>query len=242
MKQVSRRAGGYAAVLLGVMAVSGGCTEEETGFFILGNLAVEAGECVATADPGAPMLPSGTLDLALRQEYEAALLVGSQLTPRGDKENLRTETMITTITGAEVRLHNDVGEVLNEFTVPAAGVILPDSSEAPGFGIVNATLVPSGNGGAPAPGAVDTLIARVVVFGKTIGGVDVETAPLSYVIKVCTGCLIEFPASAFDPTSGCVPSEEAPAAPCRPGQDDVVDCRICANQNSFCQFPGGVAP
>jgi hypothetical protein len=247
MKQVSLRAGGRAAVLLGIMAVSGGCTEDQTGFFILGNVAAEAPDCVATTDPGSPMYSSGTLDVALRSEYEASLLVGSQLTPRGDKANLRTETMITTITGAEVQLLTDTGALETEFTVPAAGVILPDSSADPGFGLVTATLIPTDSGNRLAeelnnPAEIKTRIARVVVFGKTIGGLEVETAPLSYVIRVCEGCLVEFPASSYDPVSGCVPSGAGVAAPCRPGQDEAVDCRFCANQNSYCQFPGGVPP
>src|SRR5688572_700596 len=126
MKQVSWRAGGCAAALLGVMMSSGGCADEETGFFIMGNVALVAPECVATADSSSTLLLSGTLDVALSPEYEATLLVGSQLTPRGDKANLRSESMIATITGAEVRLYRDTGELDTEFTVPASGVILPE--------------------------------------------------------------------------------------------------------------------
>jgi len=249
MKQVTRRAGGYVAVLLGVMAVSGGCTEDQTGFFILGNVAVDAPECVARADTSSALISSGVLDVALKPDYEASLLVGSQLAPRGDKANLRTETMITTITGAEVQLFTDTGTLDTEFTVPAAGVILPDSGNDPGFGIITATLIPAASGIALAgelnnPAEVRTRVAKVTVFGKTIGGLEVETAPLSYVIRVCEGCLVDFPASAYDPSAGCVPSStgESIVPPCRTGQDDVVDCRYCTNQNSFCQFPGGVPP
>lgn len=249
MKQVSRRAGGCVAVLLGAIALSGGCTDEQTGFFILGNVAVEAPECVARPDTGSTLISSGILDVALKPDYEASLLVGSQLAPRGDKANLRTETMITTITGAEVVLFRDTGEVDTEFTVPAAGVILPDGGNDPGFGIITATLIPAATGAALAeeltnPAQVRTRVAKVTVFGKTIGGLDIETAALSYVIRVCEGCLVDFPAGAYDPTAGCVPSStgESVVPPCRPGQDDAVDCRYCTNQNAYCQFPGGAPP
>ena len=250
MKQVSWRAGGCAAVLLGVVTLGGGCADEETGFFIMGNVALDAPECVASADSGSTLLLTGLLDVALRPEYEATLLVGSQLTPRGDKTNLRSESMIATITGAEVRLYRDTGELDTEFTVPASGVILPEGGAEAGFGIVTATLIPASTGVALAaeisnPAEVRTRVARAVVFGTTIGGLDVETSPWSFVIRVCEGCLVDFPAVANqDPELGCVPvaGGEAPTSGCRFGQDEGVDCRVCTGSNVFCQYPGGVAP
>jgi hypothetical protein len=237
-------------VLLGIMTSSAGCADEETGFFIMGNVALDAPECVASAESSSTLLLSGLLDVALRPEYEATLLVGSQLTPRGDKTNLRSESMIATITGAEVRLYRDTGELDTEFTVPASGVILPEGGVEAGFGIVTATLIPASTGVALAAeisnsSEVRTRVARAVVFGTTIGGLDVETSPWNYVIRVCEGCLVNFPAVAFqDPAAGCVPvdSGEAPVAACRFGQDDGVDCRSCTGSNAFCTYPGGVAP
>jgi hypothetical protein len=249
MKQAIRRAGGGIAVLLGVMGTIGGCTDEETEFFILGNIHLESPECVARAEATESMLISGVLDVAIKPDYEATLLVGSQLAPRGDKANLRTETMITTITGAEVQLYTDAGALSTEFTVPASGVIRPESGADPGFGIITATLIPAATGLALAdelsnPAEVRTRVAKVTVFGRTIGGLEVETSPFSYVIRVCEGCLVNFPASAFDPVFGCTggSADDIEAPPCRTGQDDGFDCRICSGSNSFCAFPGGVAP
>jgi hypothetical protein len=250
MKQVSWRASGCAALLLGVMMGSAGCAEEETGFFIIGNVLMEAPECVASPDSSSTLLLSGLLDVALRPEYQATLIVGSQLTPRGDKENLRSETMIATITGAEVQVFRDTGELDTEFTVPASGVILPDGGAEAGLGIVSATLIPASSGVALAAeiqssAEIRTRVTKTVVFGTTIGGLDVETSPWTYVIRVCEGCLVNFPAAAYqDPTVGCVPVDtgEAPVTPCHPGQDDSVDCRSCTGGNAFCQFPGGAPP
>lgn len=245
MKQVSRRAGACAATLLGVMA-AGGCAEEETGLYIRGNVLLDAPECIARAEGNTTLLITGFLDVALRPDYEATLLVGSQLTPRGDKANLRSETMITTITGAEVQLYDDTGALTTEFTVPATGVIQPSSSEEAGFGVITATLIPAATGIALAnelsnPAEVRTRVAEARVFGTTIGGVDVESAPFSYVIRVCEGCLVDFPADAFSPVEGCLPggSTQGVAAPCRFGQDSAVDCRLCVGENPYCQFPGG---
>jgi len=249
MKYVYWRAGVSVAVLLGGVMLSGGCTDEQTGFFIFGNVVLEPPRCVASPDSSDTLLASGTLDVALRSEYEGTFLVGSQLAPRGDKTNLRTETMITTITGAEVQLYRDTGELETEFTVPASGVIPPDSGTEPGLGIVFATLIPASTGAQIADELTNvdqrtTRVAEVTVFGKTIGGLDVETTPLRYVINVCEGCLVEFPAEAFNPVTGeCEPTgENAGADPCRIGQDDPVDCRSCYTQNPYCLYRGGVAP
>ena len=249
MKQVSWRAGGCAAVLLGIMTVSGGCTDEQTGLFIRGIVVIDEPECVASPEGDQLLHSAGLLDVALRPDYVASLIVGSQLTPRGDKTNLRTETMITTITGAEVELYRDTGELDTAFTVPATGILPPDSGDDAGFGIVTATIIPASTGVALAAeltssAEIRTRVAHIVVFGKTLGGLDVETAPYTYVLRVCAGCLVDFPAGAYDPSVGCLPNDtvDSIVPPCRFGQDDPVDCRSCASQNAFCQFPGGAPP
>jgi hypothetical protein len=245
MKQVLRRGCGWAAVFLGAWSI--GCTDEQTGFFIQGNLVLESPDCVATAESSSALLLRGTLDVAIRPEYVATLLVGSQFASRGDKNNLRSETMIANITGAEVHLFKDTGERDGApFTVPASGVITPDAGNDPGFGIVVATLVPALTGlqiagELTSRGDVQTRVAEVIVFGKTIGGLDFESAPFNYVIRICEGCLVDFPTDALGATNTCTePAQEAIEPPCRFGQDDAVDCRLCASNNPFCLSPSDV--
>jgi hypothetical protein len=212
--------GGLALVAaLGVQ----GCTEEETGLYIDGVMAVIAPQCTVRADPGGTQLLGGTLDISVRPSYEATLLVGNQFTPRGDKQNLRAETMVVTVTGAVVRLFDAVGTAVSEFSVPASGVIQPDEGAEPGFGNVNVTLIPGAeverlldpsNDELPAGSENSiTRIAHVSVFGATIGGNEVESAEFTYVIDVCRGCL------------QC--GQDANGTPlvdtsCRRGQDGVV--------------------
>ncbi len=251
MKRVLRRSGFAIAVSLGILGVGASCTEERTGFFIRGNVVIEGPDCIARPESSAVLHASGVLDVALRTEYEAALLVGSQLAPRGDKANLRTETMITTITGAEVHLYDDAGATVAEFTVPATGVIPPETSADPGFGIAMATLIPAATGrdlrDSPTDGIqlgeVRTRVAEVVVFGKTLGGLEVETAPLTYVIRVCNGCLVDFPSDALDGSGACTLAlTDADAPPCRFGQDDPVDCRLCSGTGNPACRPAEAAP
>ena len=250
MKYVFWRAGVSVAVLLGGVMLSGGCTDEETGFFIQGNLVLEPPECIARPNASSTLLATGLLDVAIRPDYQAALLVGSQLAPRGDKTNLRTETMITNITGAEVKLYRDTGALDTEFTVPATGVIPPNSGTDPGFGVVFATVVPPATGAQigqdelTAPGQQVTRVAEITVFGKTIGGLELESAPFTYVIHICEGCIVDFPSDALNPeTLECEPtSDDSPGTGCHIGQDDVVDCRSCYTSNPYCLYPGGSPP
>jgi hypothetical protein len=220
-----------------------GCTDEESGLFIQGNVAVTPPSCEARAEASTNLLLAGTLDVGLRLDYEATLLVGSQLTPRADKENLRTETMITVIEGAEVHLFDDSGAQVAAFTVPASGVIRPDPSDDPGFGIINATLIPQTRGAELAReiqrGEVRTQVAEVTVFGRTVGGLDVQSAALRYVIKVCLGCLVDFPPAALQQGVCSKQLDQNPEVPCFFGQDASVDCRSCAATNpEICSSAG----
>jgi hypothetical protein len=60
--------------------------------FIKGVLAIEATNCAAKPEAAATLRAGGRLDVSLANGYVAALLVGSQLTQRGSREQLRTET------------------------------------------------------------------------------------------------------------------------------------------------------
>jgi hypothetical protein len=123
-------------------------------------------------------------------------------------------------------------------------VIRPDSSDDPGFGVISATLIPQATGQVLSDdmerGDVRTRVAEVKVFGQTVGGLDVESAALRYVIRVCKGCLVDFPPAAVNLTTGqCNKAlDQNPQLPCQFGQDAVVDCRSCAASNEICQTPG----
>jgi hypothetical protein len=240
MKRVLCRAAVGLAALLGGIGGGWGCSDEETGFLIVGNVAVVEPACVARPDQNSNLFGSGVLDVALKLDYQASLLVGSQLTPRGDKTNLRTETQITAMTGAEVRLYEDDGRLSLEFTVPASGVIFPETADEPGFAIINATLIPASAGRDLAVVLTDraarrTRVVEVRVFGKTLGGNEVESAWFTYVIQVCAGCLVDYEPASLDGMNRCrVALDDAPEPPCRLGQDDVVDCRLCRGSYAIC--------
>ncbi len=216
---------------------SSGCADNDSSLFVRAVLRLESGECVAKPDPSSTFYSSGVMDLAFRDSYSAALLVGNQLVRRGSKDLVRTETSRFVMRGAEVRLLNDQQSLIREFTVPISGFVDPGSGDEPGYGVSGALLIPSGLGLA----AGSRVVADVRVFGDTLGGEEITSESLSFPITVCDGCLVSYPIGADDPAQPgyqCVAGTDASDldAPCRIGQDEPVDCRLCRNL-SICVNP-----
>lgn len=221
----------------GVLFGASGCADNEGMLFVRQVIALPAGNCQAAADPSGLFWSSGVLDLALRDSYEASLLVGNQLVRRGSRDLLRTESSRVIIRGAEVALLNDQKAVISEFSVPAAGFIDPGSGDEPGYGVTSALLVPPGTATAGT-----RIVAEVRVFGDTLGGDEITSAALAFPITVCNGCLISYPADADDPAQPgyqCASSgsDTSGDPPCRLGQDEAVDCRLCAGVSQACLSP-----
>jgi hypothetical protein len=226
-----------------------GCTDSRTSILVEGVLALEAPECVASPDPSAIHIGRGVMDVAFRLDYFAWLLIGNQLTPRGDKEQLRPESADFTLRGAEVELLDSQLEALDveqaAFSVPISGFIFPTSSETPGFGVALTTLIPQTVGEelrSELEGTTDirTIIASVSVFGETLGGIDIDSSRFMFPIDICHGCLVTFPLAALLPDNegpACtVPGDEMDP-PCRIGQDDAIDCRLCSASLEICLRP-----
>jgi hypothetical protein len=78
-------------------------------------------------------------------------------------------------------------------------------------------------------------VAHVEVFGDTIGGLEVESADFAYVIRVCEGCLVQFPPAAVSDMGLCeLGTDQNPEVPCFLGQDTDVDCRACRDKSAYC--------
>lgn len=214
------------------------CADNDTMLFVVGSVVPTEGTCTYKPDVNGTLYLSGQLDLAFRDTYTAVLLVGNQLVNRGAKSRLRTESSRVTLKGAEVTVMDDQEGVLTEFTVPGTGFVDIGSGEEPGYGLLATTLIPSGIA------ARDQLyIVDVRVFGETLGGSEVTSKALRYPIYACYGCLISYPQEAADPASPtyiCSGGEKTTEPlPCTPGQDEFIDCRMCASTHDVCLKPGG---
>jgi hypothetical protein len=257
MKPFLRRALMLAtAVGPGVLG-SPGCADSESIIFIRqvqARLASGSSGCTVDNSPSSPFLPGGTLDIAFRHEYKADLLVGNQLVPRGNSSQLRTETARVAIQGAVVRLQDASGAVVwGPVTVPGSGFIDPASGSNPSYGVTETILLGAQFGAALAgqvgTGTVRHFVSVVKVFGRTLGGMAVESGEWQYPIDVCNGCLVAFPTEATDPNVMPTPNCDLAAGtgtsvtpPCDVGQDDTVDCRVCKQffpGSAICE-PNGV--
>ena len=212
-----------------------GCADNESTLFVRAVLRIEPPDCVAKPDPSATVMLGGTLDVALRDTYQAALLIGTQLVRRGSRDQLRTETSRVNLRGAEVYIDSAEGDNIYSFTIDGTGFADPGSSEEPGYGVMFVPLIPPSASRRIDPGHVVTV--RVKVFGRTLGGTELESNELYFPILVCSGCLVSFPIEADDPVEpgyvcGSNPDftvTEDP--PCWWGQDDAIPCTACVGSD-----------
>lgn len=223
------------------------CATNDSMMFIMGVYARKQGSCTPKPENGAPIWASGTLDLLFANEYTAALLIGNQITERGSREQLRTETSRVVLKGAEVRLENLTGgEIVPSFSSAATGFVDAAEGTDPSITIMYASLIPSS---VSASLPIGTVLAKVRVFGDTLGGEDVESSELVFPIDICEGCLVAYPASARDLTvTGdeyqCKVATDAMDTgsdqidlPCNLGIDLPVPCTVCSGVSQVCQSP-----
>lgn len=230
------------SMVVGAIGVgASACADNESSIFIRQVLVPSSSDCSYTADPGSTARLEGVMDLAFTRQYTAGLLIGNQLVERGSSDLLRAETSRFRAEGAEVEIETTAGDLLQSFTVPVSGFADPGSGTSPGWGVVSAVLIDSETGAGLASGFTQgersSVVGRVVVvarvFGRTIGGQEIESGEFRFPISVCYGCLVSFPPEATDPLQtrpNCANTGEGASnvdAPCAMGQDDPVDCRLC---------------
>jgi hypothetical protein len=222
------------------------CADNESTIFIRQvNVPVSSGTgCTVEASPTNPFITRGLLDLAFRSQYVATLLVGNQLVPRGSATQARTETARVAIQGTEVHaVDNATGTVVfGPKTVPGSGFVDPATGSNASYGLTDSVLFgvdPGSQASLDFAGSIQagtgsrSVTAFTKVFGRTLGGMDVESGEWEFPISICYGCLVAYPPDASNPALGR-PNCDAPVAtgttldtPCAIGQDSTVDCRLC---------------
>lgn len=224
------------ALIAAASLIADGCAKNESMLFVRSALAVDQSGCIAKPDPSSTMLAFGTLDLAFKNNYWAALLVGNQLSPQGNRDKVRVETSRITLRGAIIGLRTPQqdpdSDPYQSYTVPATGFVDVGTGDTPGYGVMVVEALPS------SVGISQSVIVGIRVFGDTLGGEYIESDELTFPVTVCTGCLVDF--THFDPVAGsCAPATEQTqvTAPCILGQDAPIDCRLCAASNSACAQP-----
>jgi hypothetical protein len=178
----------------------------------------------------------------------AGLIIGNQLTERGSREQVRTETSRVSLKGAEVKLESPQGdELVPAFSSIGTGFVDASDGNDAAPAVMFATLIPASIATSLPAG---TVVVKVRVFGTTLGGEDVESAELLFPIEICDGCLISYPASARDLTADGAEYQCKLAAddaansggedtdqPCSLGIDFPTPCTACSGLYAACQSP-----
>jgi hypothetical protein len=250
MKRIWSHAVSLLGLALATSAVVPACVENNESIFIRNVVAPSAnkvnGICIYQPDPNGAGLFEGTLDVGVRDDYYAVLLVGGHLIQRGDPLSARAESNRTQLSGATSRITNPDGSTVREFTSFGTGFVETAASGTPGFGVFGAPIVDAPTrdilaASLPNRTATRTIIANVKVFGKTLGGVDVETGEYQFPIKVCNGCLVDFTTGndpAVQPNPNCAKAgtdttgggAATQNVPCNPGQDEITPCELCVGR------------
>lgn len=236
--QVSfRRAGAVALLVSGAALVSSACVRNESSIFIRACLSVPRDSCLVQASETAVVVLSGGLDAAYRAQYECVAMFENQLVARGDTTKLRTETSRVQLYSAEVQVLTgdpDAPVAYSRFSVPITGFADPGTSTSPGLGVTNLTLIDAGTAQILADevrktGRVQQVVASVIVHGRTLGGLEVESNEFKFPIQVYVG------SSCIEPAGEpCYESSQNPTPDCMLGQDTRTDCRLLAG--AACEY------
>jgi len=217
---------------------------DEKSLFVVGALQIDPKDCIAKAESSASLLSRGVLDLAFRQSYSAFLLVGNQLARAGADATGETERV--SLRSAEITLTTAGGAVLQKYSNVTVGFIDASTASA-AYGVATLDVIPPDVGASASVQSAKLVIAKIRVLGEALNGTPMISSEAVFPITVCTGCLVQYPPEAADPTtpSGssylCTSSASATLAPAAPpcviGQDVPFSCTLCAASLEICRDP-----
>jgi hypothetical protein len=257
MKRILGRVVVVCASALVIGAVAPACVENDQSLFVRAVLAPSTnrqnGVCSWTDDPQQTALFEGFLDVGARDNYVAVVLVGNQLRDRGDPAATRAEPNRVHLNGAVVRVLEPNGAQIAEFTSLATGFADVGQNNNPDFGLMGVVAIdaPTAAGfrtqlsqadGRPNRTATRQIVVQLKAFGKTLGGVDLESSEFQFPMRICNGCLVSF-AGANDPAQtpnpnclaaigGGASGGGSSSLPCHPGQDEPTPCQLCQGRDA----------
>jgi hypothetical protein len=232
---------------LGTLALTSSCADNNSSLFVIGVIDINTTSCVAKPDTTDAFLAAGTMDLAFTNSYTASVLVGNQLTQRGSREQLRTETSRISLRGAEVKLTTLDGRELGNYSTVGTGFVDAASGDVPSYASMSVNLIPSALGNSAAVRGAKVVLAKIRVFGDSLGNASITSSELDFPINICEGCLVLYPADAADatvPANGgylcsrsTTTTQNTAAPPCIQGQDQPFACTFCSGAYDLCHDP-----
>jgi hypothetical protein len=220
-------------------------SQVEKGLFLLGVIDMNAAACLAQPDKAAPQLPRGVMDVAFTTGYSAVVLIGNDLPQLGATAQPRSVTERVSLRAAEVTLQTADGTVLGNYSTVGTGFIDAASGGVPAYGVMVVTLIPPALGATDPVKTAHDLVAKIRVEGEALDGTTLTSTEIGFPIKVCNGCLVQYPASAVDPVVPrggdyqCALADYAQKTPtpCALGQDEPFSCVLCSRAYSLCRDP-----
>lgn len=232
------------AALVAAVALAG-CTVEEVVIGRATGLAITAfaaptDSCASPAAADAVPLEEGVLDLLFADRYEAIALVANTVVDpeRGGPDGVLLEGFDVRVTapggptGAwDFATELPVTAYIDESAVVAIPVALLPATAL--RAIVLDRFPEAGEISSVPIGDIASFEAQTEVavraLGVTVTGRRIETAEASLDVRLCGSCLLECPAdSASEHGLVCESLDPPSSSPCVLGQDQPIDCRLCA--------------
>ncbi|HYP75521.1 MAG TPA: hypothetical protein VER12_06195 [Polyangiaceae bacterium] len=233
-------------LMLGALPLIPSCADNNSSMFVVGVMKLDNTTCVAEPDSTATLLAGGVMDVAFTQSYTAFLLVGNQLTERGSREQIRTETSRVALRGAEVTLTTLDGRELGNYSTVGTGFVHAAAGNVPSYAAMSVNIIPSALGSNPALLEAGSVVAKIRVFGDTLGNIAITSNELDFPIRICDGCLVTYPTSANDQTAAgggykCTTAATIASTtdepPCQIGQNESFPCTFCSASLALCRDP-----
>jgi len=197
----------------------------------------------AKASLDAPFLPWGVLDLDLSNRYTMLPLVENRLPSSlllGTPNSLTTENNLIAISGVYIsyRVASDLTveladgseallqgrpELADRF-IQLPGSLGPTDIKTWETIIITATVGDALNSatGLREKYATAEILVDMKFEGSLVDGSVIKSNVFTYPVWVCRGCLT------YNPGVNCAVLDDTVTGPCRFGQDEGVDCRVCS--------------
>jgi hypothetical protein len=228
-----------------------GCAHDDSTLFVYNVVAgsISGTSCTFSPNPSGQFFPKGILDVGLVDSYEATFLLANQLVSQANPSTPQTESAFITIDHVNVKVTQTDGTLINQYSTVTSSTINPATGTTPGFALANALILDPVTVGLIEANAatINRVETFVQFFGKTTGGTAVESNTFEFAIDICQGCLVRFSVATNKtgadaigpfPQPNCLnvgaATTSSIAVPCRPGQDDPIDCTQCVG-NRCCQ-------
>ena len=232
---------------LGTLALTSSCADNNSSLFVIGVIDINSTSCVAKADTTDGFLAVGTMDFAFTSSYTAYVLVGNQLTQRGSREQLRTETSRISLRGAEVTLTTLDGRELGNYSTVGTGFVDASAGDVPSYATMAVNVIPPALGNTAAVRNAKVVLAKIRVFGDSLGNASITSSELDFPINICEGCLVRYPAADVEVglaagadykcSRSATTTQTSEVAPCIQGQDAPFACTFCSAAYKLCYDP-----